>query len=525
MSPLLSNRRYRPSGRKRVLIVNCFFDDSRLPARRTTKFPQAMGPVFLAGAFDIERCEVRLYNEVDSGPLTDEVALEWPDMLVLTGLTNTFDRMLHLTAYARTKKPSVIVVAGGPTIRALPLLAQRFFDYCCLGDIEELCEVVRDAWGKQFVAEEMLPRYDLAYWMRRMGYAETTRYCNFRCSFCSLTGEGRGYQTYPLEYMRKQVLALGKRSHVLFIDNNFYGSDRAHFLARMDLIAEMRGEGYLKNWGALVTSDFFHKDDTLTLAHRLGCELVFCGVESFDTEWLLGAHKTQNTNVPQVDLIRKSLEAGIVLVYGLMLDLAHRSIADLRREIEFIIGTPEITLPSFVTLPVPLLGTPLFSEFAAKGAFLPSIKLRDMDGSTLVLKSVDPTAEAVTFLREMLSLHGYRRRVLKHSWNFHQKYRSRLTKVQLMFSLTNAALLCAYSLATSPTQLAAPSAKGRRRTHVSTTEMLDGVYTPAFRVDSRYEQYFEPTMVTDEAGNLTKEMINSGLLKEVNRPQPQAAHA
>jgi hypothetical protein len=263
----------------------------------------------------------------------------------------------------------------------------------------------------------------------------------------------------------------------------------------------------------------------LTLAHRLGCELVFCGVESFDTEWLLGAHKTQNTNVPQVNLIRKSLEAGIVLVYGLMLDLAHRSIADLRREIEFIIGTPEITLPSFVTLPVPLLGTPLFSELVAKGAFLPSIKLRDMDGSTLVLKSVDPIAEAVTFLREMLSLRGYRSRVLKHSWNFLQKYRSRLTKVQLMFSLTNAALLCAYSLATSPTQLAAPSAKGRRRTHVTTTEILDGVYTPAFRVDSCYEQYFKPTMVTDGAGNLTKEMINSGLLKEVNPPQPQAAHA
>src|SRR5688572_14529745 len=144
MSLLSSNRRYPPSSKKRVLIVNCFFDDSRLPARRTTKFPQAMGPVFLAGAFDPELCEVRLYNEVDSGPLSDEATLEWPDMLVLTGLTNTFDRMLHLTAYARTKNPSVIVVAGGPTTRALPQLAPSYFDYSCLGDIEELCEVVQD---------------------------------------------------------------------------------------------------------------------------------------------------------------------------------------------------------------------------------------------------------------------------------------------------------------------------------------------------------------------------------------------
>lgn len=522
MSLPSSSRRYRPSNRKRVLIVNCFFDDSRLPARRTTKFPQAMGPVFLAGAFDTELCDVRLYNEVDSGPLIDEATLGWPDMLVLTGLTNTFDRMLHLTAHARTKNAKLIVVAGGPPIRALPLLAQRFFDYCCLGDIEELRDVVVDAWGKKFVAEEMLPRYDLAYWMRRMGYAETTRYCNFRCSFCSLTAEGRSYQTYPLEYMRRQILALGKRKHVLFIDNNFYGSDRGHFLARMNLIAEMRAAGYLKNWGALVASDFFHKDENLKLARRAGCELLFCGVESFDMDWLLSAHKTQNTNVPQVKLIRKSLEAGIVLVYGLMLDLTHRSIADLRCEIDFITGTPEITLPSFVTLPVPLLGTPLFSELAAKRAFLPRTKLRDMDGSTLVLTTVDPIPEAVAFLREMLSLQGYRRRVLEHSWHFLKKYHSRLTKVQLLFCLANAALLCAYSLATSPTQLAAPSAKGRRRTHVSTTEILDDVYTPAFRVDSRYEHYFKPTMVTDGAGNLSKEMIDSGL---VNRLQPQAVLA
>src|SRR5687767_5374791 len=136
MSLLSSHKVHRPSSRKRVLIVNCFFDDSRLPARRTTKFPQAMGPVFLAGAFDPERCEVRLYNEVDSGPLSDESTLGWPDMLVLTGLTNTFDRMLHLSAYARTKKPSVIVVAARPASPALARVAQSAVYYCCTGDIE-----------------------------------------------------------------------------------------------------------------------------------------------------------------------------------------------------------------------------------------------------------------------------------------------------------------------------------------------------------------------------------------------------
>lgn len=37
----------------------------------------------------------------------------------------------------------------------------------------------------------------------------------------------------------------------------------------------------------------------------------------------------------------------------------------------------------------------------------------------------------------------------------------------------------------------------RSRTYMGSTESLDTVYTPAFPVDSRYEHYFKPTMLTD----------------------------
>jgi hypothetical protein len=62
-----------------------------------------------------------------SGPLEDPGLLGWPDMLVLTGLTTAFDRMLHLTAYARTLNEKVIVVAGGPSIRALSRYSKLFY--------------------------------------------------------------------------------------------------------------------------------------------------------------------------------------------------------------------------------------------------------------------------------------------------------------------------------------------------------------------------------------------------------------
>ena len=498
--------------KKRILVVNCYFDDSHRRTRRPRKVPQPMGPVYLAGAFSPPLCEIRLYNEVASGPLEDEQLLGWPDMLVLTGLTNAFDRMLHLTAYARTKNPRVIVVAGGPSIRALPRRSQRVFDYACLGDIEQLGEVITDAFGRAFVAEEMRPRYDLAYWIGRLGYVETSRYCNFRCSFCSLTGEGRRYQSYSPDHIRDQILAMGKKDLVLLIDNNFYGNDRSHFLARVDLMKEMWQAGHFGGWAALVTNDFFYKDENLKRVRDAGCALLFSGVESFDTEWLRDVNKMQNITFPQVELIRKCLDAGIVFCYGLILDVSARRITALRRELDFITGTPDITLPGFLTLPIPLLGTPFFQECLARGAILPETKLRDMDGTTLVLRPLDPIEEVVGFLRDMVSFRGYRWRALRHSAGFAQRYRARLTGLQMVTALSNAALLCADRVATAPLGWDWLRAGSRQRTYVSTTETLDDVYEPAFRVASRYEHYFHPTMVTDKRGNLTDDLAEAGLL-------------
>src|SRR5262249_40365906 len=137
---------WRGSGgaRKRALLVNCYFDDSHRKIARPRKLPYAMGPVFLAGAFPPHRWDLRIHNAVSSGPLEDPALLGWPDLLVLTGLTNSFDRMLHLTAMARTRNPRVVAVAGGSAIRALPRLARQYVDYACLGDVEELREVIAE---------------------------------------------------------------------------------------------------------------------------------------------------------------------------------------------------------------------------------------------------------------------------------------------------------------------------------------------------------------------------------------------
>jgi hypothetical protein len=508
--------------RRRILIVNAYFDELRRGARPFS-VPTAMGPVQLAGAFDRETCEVRLFNEQHSGPLLDLALLAWPDMLVLTGLTSSFDRMVQLTAYARTLQPRVVVVAGGPAIRAMPRYSARFFDYACNGDVEELADVTRETFGAAYAAEAVRPRYDLAEDLGRIGYVESSRYCNFRCDFCSLTGEGRRYRGYGLDEIRRQLVAVGPRRTLIFIDNNFYGNDRRFFLARLDLLREMTTSGEIRGWSALVTGDFFLNDENLRLVKEAGCQALFSGVESFDDAQIRRFHKMQNTRLPQVELIRKCLDAGLTFFYGLIFDPANRTIESMRREMDVVYGTPEITMPTFITLTIPLPGTPYFRDCVDRGLFLPHAKLRDLDGSTLVLRPLDAVAEVSDFLRELLRMSGWRLRAMRHAAGFFRRYRHLLNDDQMMSALGRDAQLLLPSAMIASGRARPRDVAGR--TFVTTTEALDPQYTPVMRVDARYEGHFRPTMLTDADGHIVESLFDDLVTPTVRTAPARSAPA
>jgi hypothetical protein len=498
---------------KRILIVNCYMDDLRIPIRRKTKIPQSMTPAFLAGLFSARLCDITLYSELYSGPLEDERLLSVPDMLVLTGVNTSFDRMLHLSAYVKSKNSKAVVVAGGSAIRALPEYSKNFFDYCCTGDIEQLAEVIEEAFGPAYVSESYsetgwaVPRFDLVPWMTIMSYIESSRNCYFRCSYCSLTAEQGKYQPYELAYLREQFLALGRRRMVHFLDNNFASPDRQFMLDRFKLLQELHQAGYFNRWGAEVTSDFFLDDENLKLAYNCGCLALFCGVESFDRNSLLHFRKYQNTTLPQVQMIRKCLDAGITFLYGIVLDITRRRISELKEELDFIVGNSDITLPAFVTLAIPLLKTPYFYGCLEQKRFLPNLKLRDLDGTTIAVKPLDSMPQAVQFVQDFQTLRGYKRRIMRHMKDFYKKYRTVLSWERMGFAQYCAFHLCTPKLATLGTDLGRIGGNGygrHPRTYVGSTEALDSVYEPAFRIESKYENYFKPTMLTDRHGNLNE---------------------
>lgn len=488
--------------RKRVLVVNAFIDEFGRQKGSPYRIPMAMGHIFLAGAFSETLCEVKVYSEQYSGPLKDLKLLAWADMLVMTGVTTSFDRMLQLTAYARALNPAVIVVAGGPPIRALPKLSRRYFDYVCLGPVEELREVARDAFGPGYESDEFFPRFDLGPKTHLLGFVESSRACNFSCSFCSLTGEKERYQPYDLEYVRRQILAVGKKQ-LVFIDNNFYGNDRKHFRMRVEMLRELYRDGRIKGWSALVTGDFFAKKENLELVAEAGCKSLFSGIESFDPETLRSYNKKQNTLVPQIEMIQRCLDAGILFSYGVMLDPTTRPIAELEQEIEFIFSRPEITAPAFFTLAIPLLGTPYFNDCIRQERLFPKTALRHLDGVTLAMKTLDPTEVALRFVQDLPNMRGHRRSLFRHLRGFLSHYRGKLEPLQLYSSVVTALLIGTTSAASSPLQWLSRDGKAE---YFGPTKPLDPQYQPLMRLPERFRRHFEPTYVTNAKGELAAEL-------------------
>lgn len=491
----------------RILILNCYSDNHGNSRGNPWIVPQSITPAVLAGMLDPARVDIRLACEFRNGPFEDLSALQWADLLVLTGLNPAFDRMKQVTAYARAVNPGIVVAMGGPLARMLPNLSRRYFDYVCSDDVEQVVLVVDAVFGPGHAAEVPIPRHDLLPGSRIIGYAEASRNCNFRCSFCAMTAEDRAFIAYDIIEVRRQIEALGYRQCVMFLDQNFFGGPRAHYKARMSLLKELYEQRKFGGWAALVTADFFKDSENISLARESGCIGFFSGVESFSRAQLTSFQKKQNLVLPQEEIIRSCLEAGLIFHYGLIFDLADQRIEELLAETEFIVANSHITLPSFLSFAIPLLGTPLFGSRLHEGLFLPNLKLRDMDGRSLLCYPVDPIEEAIAFAALMDSGLISKRKLVVHAWRFFRRYRSTLSNWGLLSGLGSAWAMSYPRLGSNGRDGIRPGQEGCR-TYLGTTESLGSQYRPRINIDERLRAHFEPLYVTDPDGELHEDLID-----------------
>jgi hypothetical protein len=68
----------------------------------------------------------------------------------------------------------------------------------------------------------------------------------------------------------------------------------------------------------------------------------------------------------------------------------------------------------------------------------------------------------------------------------------------MRLALMNVGLLFAHEFFTAPGWIG----RAHKRTYISSSERLDKVYQPAFRINPQYQHYFAPTMLTDGNGEI-----------------------
>ena len=177
---------------------------------------------------------------------------------------------------------------------------------------------------------------------------------------------------------------------------------------------------------------------------------------------------------------------------------------------------PLVAVPLFIFTSIPFPGTPLFHELIAEDRILPNTKMRDLESSTLSVQPLDPIDDVVGFIRGGKNLRGHRRRVMRHQREHIARYRDSLSLDQKIVSnLAVAAILF-------PGQFSSPKSlfvNKRPRTHVSTTDRLDDVYTPRLRVDSRWAHHFEPTVLVGDSGELNPKIAEDALDTRFRNPE------
>jgi hypothetical protein len=196
--------------------------------------------------------------------------------------------------------------------------------------------------------------------------------------------------------------------------------------------------------------------------------------------------------------------------YGLVFDPTQQRLEQIKRELDLICGNPEIPTPNFIFTATPYPGTPFFRDCVEKGLLLPNTDIRDLEGSTLCLKSLDPQEKVLDFVRRGRHFAGYRRRFMSHQLKFLRRYAGALNLHQkILYSLTAATIL-------APTALMDPLGvfkRKRPRTHLSSNEILDPVYTPCLPVAEKYRHYFKPTNIIDGQGVLNPDVADDVLAR------------
>lgn len=495
-----------------VLVICAHLHGDRSLKRDRSPLQPSAG-LQIASLIDPDRYRVRIHHEMWHGPLSPDELPE-ADIVFLNGLAKDFDRQRQLSFFYRERGAKVI--AGGFLCTMFPEFATQFFDAVCAGGVDAVREVMADIEQGSLAPIYRSPQTRLSDYRVRYDLLdangidlpfhliEASRGCNFKCDFCVIPAEGARHTKYGADRVMQSIDdaidASPKRSirrlmpTVWFIDNNF-GNDLRYL---RELCGRLSRRRRLKGWGALVTQDILKNHKVIDLMADSGCAVLFTGLESLDDDFLRQHGKVQNLSnaATIIDHITYAQNKGIVVIYGYLFDPRITSVDAMRRQLDIILGHPDLLFPSFIAVVSPLVGTELFWKAADAGELRSNLRLRDIDGQAVVYRNCRDSDERLT---------GFLTQIFRRPASLVNRTRHLTDFVRRSWKLRRASVLAHvihFQAHFRLFKLASRRTTGLDLTYIAGAEPLDVQYTqfPADITPQNRARYFDPIFVTDEEG-------------------------
>lgn len=197
---------------------------------------------------------------------------------------------------------------------------------------------------KPDVTTTPIARYDLLDLSAYMAITvQFSRGCPFQCEFCDIINlYGRKPRTKTPEQMLAEfevLYNLGWRRFVFVVDDNFIGNKRNAKVFLRALIPWMEAHDYPFILLTEASLNLAEDDEMIELMVKAGFTMVFMGIETPDTDSLVGIHKLQNTRQSLIESCHKITRAGLEIMSGFIIGFDNERPGAGRRIQEFVEDT------------------------------------------------------------------------------------------------------------------------------------------------------------------------------------------
>ncbi|MFM7447925.1 MAG: B12-binding domain-containing radical SAM protein [Leptolyngbyaceae cyanobacterium] len=280
---------------------------------------------------------------------------EWCDLVIISAMI--IQKQDFQALIAKGLRLGKKVAVGGPYPTSYPEVAQEAgADYLILDEGELtipmfLAALERGEPSGIFRASEkpdvtMTPiaRYDLldldAYLAVTVQFS---RGCPFQCEFCDIINlYGRKPRTKTPEQMLTEFEALyqlGWRRYIFVVDDNFIGNKRNAKVFLRELIPWMEQHQYPFKLITEASLNLAEDEELVELMVKAGFVLVFMGIETPDTDSLMGINKVQNTRQSLIDSCHKITRMGLQIMSGFIMGFDNEKPEAGQRIKDFIMET------------------------------------------------------------------------------------------------------------------------------------------------------------------------------------------